>query len=577
MSGTNVLSQNELDDLRYVLSLSKKGEAHRLDFSDPAQHRFYLKQLSCSNASSKEYPQFFKTLEETRKLHIENGGPLSQNISDDQEIVDINAITDAVYNTYLTGNSINSTPDTGCFASALSSIAGGTIFTHLTLQIIDIETGNDLGTTDNPPVYGQGECSNIYVRGTAAQGNQGVRVIYTYSYQKYNQAPVFQNIHMDLNDEPVGVPDIQQPVLQKTHTGMKYITFGIGRQQGYVSVDDCDYYWYEQNQNNPIVRMPLVGSQKFRSRITSSIEQNNIVCYMVLVDKGGGGIPITNTTDLLQGITISASDPTMLSFNFPYNYDLTLDKSIQFGKATFDPDSQVILFLQVQVKTQNSGDDFVSACIYGLAPSSSLPNPPWSPSGSDIPGMYVMRPLKYTWHCVSAETLVKLADGTAKRIDELKGGDTVLSDSEGHVLKVTSTVFADKDAEIYSISDEYGHNILITENHGIITDNGIRLAKDISVGDILITENGHSKVTKIDLEPYKGRVWGINLSPLSENEDISDDKHTFYANGILIGDMYVSYHEYKQHKYRLENILKKLDEKWHVDAMSSHKHYNPGV
>lgn len=574
MSKNVVLSRNELDDLHRVLNCSEKGNTHTLDFSDSAQFRFYQKLIQGSGMTPSEYPRFFQMLEESREAHIQNKGPLLAErnaVSDSDELVDVNSITSAEYNSAINAAAVSN-------ASAISSVNGGTVYTQLNLQIVNLDTGEILATQQQPAVYGLGEYQTIYTQGTPLSGSgaHNIRVVFTYSYQKYNQPPVFQNIHLDLNDEPQGIPQVAQPVLAPAHSKADHITFGIGRDWNHTPVSDCDYYWFEQNINDPIVRMPFVGSQKFRSKIVSTITANDISCYMMLVQNGGGATPITPTSNLLQGIQISPSDPTMLTWNFPYNKDIAQDQSIQFGKTTFNPDSRTIIFFQVQVKTQNSGADYVRTCVYGLAPTSTMPNPPWSPSTNDQPGLYMMRPFLYTWHCVAADTLVEMADGSTKRIDDLKGGDLVSTGKNGKALTVTHTIFADKDGTILVLRDTQGHELRITEKHAVVTEEGIRLAAELKAGDRIATACGFTEIESVEAKPFQGRVWTIGLDPADpkNDKDLQDDERVFLANGFLIGDSQASFHRHVEHKQLLSTILAKIPEEWHQDAQHSHRFYH---
>lgn len=567
MPSRNQLSEQEHKDLKHVLGMSKPGEAHLLNLADEAQYRFYRKQIDESGMTPEKYPQFFKVLERTRQEHIQNGGPILLNQkASNGGLVDLNIISSAIFDA---GSGLKGSSDASVntYASAVSSINGGTNFTKLTLQIYDIGTGNRIANNDPPAVYGGGEYLPIDVKGDAA-GKEGMRVIFTYSYQKGEDPPVLANVHLDLDDEADGIPTVEQPVLKQGHEANKYLKFGLGRDAAHTP-PDCDYYWLEPNIDNPVVRVPLKGSQKFKSNIVPTITENDITCYMMLVNKGGGAPPIIPTTQLLSGISVSPSDPKTLLWSFPYDYDLSKDKSIQFGKATFAPDSYTILYFMVRVKTQNSGVDYVSTSVYGKK------SPPWSPSSSDLPGCYAMRPFWYTWHCVAEDTLVTLAGGKTKRIDELTGGDMVLADNTGRLLQVESTVFTDANEDIIAITDRYGHTVRITEEHVVVTMDGINKAKNLIPGDILITENGEAEISSVAVETFKGRVWSVGLTLAGgADQALNDENSTFFANGILVGDsrMNMLYHELTRNS--LETVLSKLPEEWHPDAINAYKELN---
>lgn len=566
MSNTYTLSKQEMDDFNYILSLSKPDECINLDFSDEVQHRYFYNSILRSGMTPENYPQFFKTLEQTRKLHIKNGGPSLPNESaadgNDPGLQDTNIITSASFN-----DSAASIGAIDSAATALSSVQGGTIYTLQILQIVD-SSGNLIENSHQS--NGQGEYENILTDGSLSS-SQGVAVLYTYSYKKPNdQIPVNKTIVRNLTDDTVGTPKVNDPVLKPAHSTMPYIKMGLGRPASNYQ-GDCDYTWNEQTQDNPIVRVPFTGSQTFKSNIVpNSWSKYPIVCLMTLTDKGGSGPSITPTTDLLSRINILPDDSTTLQWDFTYDPDVSKDKSIQFGNATFTTDSETSLSFIIHVNTQNYPVAPVPVSITGTTNSQF-----WSPSGIDQSGTYWIRPFLYSWHCVAEDTLIKLSDGTSKRIDELTNHDAVISNAKGDILRVMDTVFQNNVEKILSINDELGHKLRITGKHAVVTVDGIKLAKELHAGDTLVTEDGPAKIVSIRNIKFNKRVWGIGLMNASgDTSTIVDDSCTYFANGILVGDSHISRKYSRLHSSSLDTILTKLPKKWHTDAKNSYKARN---
>lgn len=563
MTAVKKLSMQDHKDLLHVIGKSQPGIPHQLDFSDEIQYRFFMKDLEDAGVIEKDFPQVYKTIARAKEAHIAPNGPVlpGTGTPSQQGLENVNIITTAVYNTSPANLAAANTPvATGqCSASAVSTVVGGTIFTTLVLKIIDIATGNVLVSKQIGPVFGEGEYLPILTEGTAP-GAQGMKVVFTYSYQqKEGQPPVFETVHLDLNDEPVGIPTVTQPVLTPEHLaqGQKYIKFGIGRPQpGYNP--DCDYVWSESTQDHPIVRLPMVGSQKFKSNIVGPLKEENITCYLMLVNKGGAGAPIKPTGGLLSGIQISPNDPKLLTWNFPYNGDIKLDKSIQFGPATFAPDSLTALFFQVILNVEGSTDP-VQTCIYGTT------SPYWSPSSYDQPGIYVIRPFDYVWHCVAEDTEVTLIDKSTKRIDQLTGGEALLG-IDGKTVRVLDTVFGQEEKPLLAITNDQGESIKVTNNHFIMTDKGPQKADKLSEGDALITVTGTSKIKSITREVFNRRVWNIGL--INTDAEPAED-HYFFGNGMLIGDRHAASHFALNHEKTLEDVLQALPVEWHKDAISA--------
>lgn len=141
--------------------------------------------------------------------------------------------------------------------------------------------------------------------------------------------------------------------------------------------------------------------------------------------------------------------------------------------------------------------------------------------------------LKIVSHnCFTADTLITMADGSEKRIDEIKVGDNVLSlnqVNEANILEQSTVggVNVSKVSEVLVIY--YGEDKMIktTPLHSIyVFGKGYIAANEIIVGDTLMDkDDNRMEVTSITT--WKGDEHVFRLDHVAEN-------YNYYANGALV-------------------------------------------
>jgi hypothetical protein len=71
MSHSAVLTPPDVEAFNHILNLAKPGKPYPLDFSDEVQYHFYLNGVLASGMTPERYPQFFKTLDMSRRRHLD--------------------------------------------------------------------------------------------------------------------------------------------------------------------------------------------------------------------------------------------------------------------------------------------------------------------------------------------------------------------------------------------------------------------------------------------------------------------------------------------------------------------------
>ncbi|WP_019588205.1 Hint domain-containing protein [Deinococcus apachensis] len=155
--------------------------------------------------------------------------------------------------------------------------------------------------------------------------------------------------------------------------------------------------------------------------------------------------------------------------------------------------------------------------------------------------------------CVAEGTQIVLANGTSASIQSIRIGArvTAQANEQYHLAStrartspafvsanVVRTYASRNDQQAYEVRDDKQHRLIGTDDHPIVTRNrGVVTLSALHVGDVLISDTGPSRVTRIAKVQYTGKVYNLLLGTSSGNAKANTYTHTYFANGILVGDM----------------------------------------
>lgn len=557
------LTKEDIKNIKYVASLSESWQERELDFSDDRQWSFFMRQVERSGVNDKNYPEYMKALRAARKADQKRGGP-SGRLEKRRK-----ALAAATSGTMQDANTISSFGihlAKNSFGSGFSAIVNGTVFTSLYVQLIDLTDERVLGETNIGPIFGEGEYLPISLTGLLPQ-KENMLMVFSWSFQPKTAspsaaaaAPINGSMRVSTAELPVGAPVVTQPV--RTVTTKNNIKIGLGRDEAHRP-PDVDYWYNEPNIANPNIRLPLIVSQKFKSNVKQPLWPSNITnpptIYQIKPSTGGVTLPLSSAA-IQAGIT--ANGDTLI-MNFPFNNNVSLDKSIQFGPAAWANDTILLTTISLGVKTDTSSNDFVWVNLYGSE------QPPWASSPG--PGEYQMYPNYYTWHCVAEGSKILLADDKTKNIEDIKGGEQVRIGHYGEVFTVVDTFGTNKEAEVLHLTTEDNHELLITHMHPVLTTEGLVAARDLVKGDLLLTDKGRSAVKTIKTRKYSGMVYCLGVGPSESISCATDEITCYFANGILIGDNRVCVEFVATYKKRLTTVLAQIPKKFHAEARRAYE------
>ena len=515
-------SDEDTKKAKKVLGSLTYGETTPLDFSDPDHYHFYVRQFINAGISPETNPHLFEEFEKMRQNAQVATKEMSfiplpvPKTSGTTGLDTINQITAVGTNNGLNWN-----------AAGLSSVPGGTQVTHLVLSLYDSQ-GNQIGTK-SAQQYANGDTLSISSTGSVAS-DQAVKASLTYFYQAKN-GNIGQGVHsLRANSYPVTV--INDFPVDSNKLSQDLILICLYR----TVSGKCDYW---RNESSPWpVQFPIKGSITYSDTIEQPFTTTNSFAYINLVDEnGGGGCEYTQINNFFNSATIGQDQKTL-------SWDISL---ANFGNACSGNMNPVIYTMYVEVTVKGKAVGYTISSAKNVVPGRNATK---------------LSTMEIAYGCLAAGTEISMADGTLRKIEDVLVGEQVLT-RDSASLTVTNTVVGRED-QMYRITTEEGMMVMLSDEHPLPTGDGIKLAKELEIGEVIQHQQGTSTISDIELIDFPSE-FVFNLYVNTPENDISLDNRLFYANGILVGDNAMQKFYAKQFIVDDDNILEALDSVWLAD------------
>ena len=560
------LTAVETAAVQYIDKSIKPRFPYRLNLGDPQQYAYVMAMLRLAGDSPQKSPQLYKNLEVARNTGKSTAPELAMGGSADNGggttlITPINIIQ------FIYDNG------TAASSSLLSSVPGGTDNTTMMINFRLTGQSNPFATS---PVYEQSaggtQFSQNYdaalpANAKAAGGGSNSTPVIASSLILTSKGHTTTAHAMTLDDATPNATAVcatapnygsqQQPPLACPPAGATCVNQGsittpikmcYGR-----NAADCNYAWGGQGYP-PSMLMTVAGSMTFPYPVDPSLQGTYILNLQNL--NGGCFIPPSSepTTITSQFFSIDRNNSSKLNFCFP-------GQALQNAGCLTTVAATVLLDFTVYVLV-----DTASGSNYGMGKISSNgqinPNQPWF---AQVPSITVFQ------GCFAEGTQIALPDGSTRKVELFKGdgSETVLQDAKGATIKVAGTGDGVEEKPMVRIVDAAGHSLLITETHAVMTGRGPTLAREVRVGDTLYTQKGPSKVKAIRREPYTKKVYHLFLGGMAQ---AAAGQSTMFANGILVGDMWMQQEAFRKAQERgftRADVLGRLPATWHRDYLNS--------
>lgn len=136
--------------------------------------------------------------------------------------------------------------------------------------------------------------------------------------------------------------------------------------------------------------------------------------------------------------------------------------------------------------------------------------------------------------CFIKGTKINISKDVAIEIEKLNAGQNVLL-ADGRKAKIQRVIAGPEHKPVVAFETENGLSLTVTNEHPLMTKAGMKLAKDITIGDELKTADGKlTAITSIAKKKYTDNVYNFELAGTPKEAD-----HSVIANGIVSGELYL--------------------------------------
>lgn len=136
--------------------------------------------------------------------------------------------------------------------------------------------------------------------------------------------------------------------------------------------------------------------------------------------------------------------------------------------------------------------------------------------------------------CFVKGTQIALSKDISVPIERLNAGQSVML-ADGRFAKITRIIAGPEHKPVVAFETAAGQKVTVTSEHPLLTQTGMKLAKDISIGDQLKSASGQFVTIKaIRTKAYKGKVYNFELAGSAREAD-----HSVIANGLVSGELYL--------------------------------------
>lgn len=523
---TSAMSEVEHSTHRYVMDMLRPHVPHTLDLSDDRQYEFLKSHLQRAGLSTDTHPDVFDTIETARQNHQADGAAPERLVNQP----DYSAPGTWGATSIITSLGIDSANKVAT-ASALTATPSYVTRNYQILTLWDMTNPSSpvqiASTTNDIPLGGTYD--EIVVSGQIA-GGIDAEVVFLNSIVPatddensnlkagrpafFVQASGTTQLTRDSANDPIQPLSVTNPV---TTSGRPYVKVALNRTS--QQQPDCDYI-YQTGSSGPTPIVAIGGqgtavwdpNSPIQVPLADSGPTPNFFAFLTLTKPGSGGIFISNQTSLVQYFSVSNGSTLTWDFS-PYN----------FGQAApWSAGDTVDYYLSVGVLIGNNTS--YSTLTVSVQPCDPNDN-----------SCFQVLPIIFVWGCLAAGTAVLLADGSSVNVEDVVPGMSVAAGRDGRRLQVAETFIGREQDPLIRLSTGSGRTVLVTAEHPLVTDGGMKLARDLRLGDSVMTVAGAEIIVATTNESHVGAVYNLALRTADASAPPIEDA-THFANGFLVGD-----------------------------------------
>ena len=138
--------------------------------------------------------------------------------------------------------------------------------------------------------------------------------------------------------------------------------------------------------------------------------------------------------------------------------------------------------------------------------------------------------------CFDDRTKIRMADGTDRRITEIKSGDMIFNPVTAKATRVLYTVSGPETLPMLRVQTKH-RSVVVTSKHPFPTERGYLPAYRLEAGDTLLSDKTKEVITEIKTLPQSEdapTVWNIMLAG-----DEHPRNHMLLGDGLVTGDLFL--------------------------------------
>ncbi|MGV8894032.1 MAG: Hint domain-containing protein [Burkholderiaceae bacterium] len=548
----------------YLLSNTKPNKTYTLNLGNPLHQQQVLETLVAAGKTPQNSPQLFKTLNATianssRQLGGTSSGatPVMVSASAAAAPQDLNTIIDFEQSSTTTGTFIS---------TAMSTVVGGTNISTIKVDITSPD-GKTVYGTNTQSQLAQGTEFLVTATATNVPSNVTPLTQATFTYvattstsaaadliTAYATATLMQpaggNSTMTAPNHCLTWSDTTCTSYSTTPTNtgvatLTPITYCFQRRVA----GTCDYFKPGTSPASSFL-ITTAGTANFVNTVRSPVSGT----WTAQVVSPTGGACVLQYEAPMDGNpqwTINTKNPAQLVWNIPQVTTTSPTACLKYVSG------QVLSFLFTG-NVKLSGTGTASQGTFQFTSNTSQ-------TGQ---GIFIVPTLNLLDSCIAKGTLITMDKGRSKLIENISTDNHDVVLNEHHVAKkVEATSRGSEMFPMIQITTDKKQTVLLTRTHPVSTPNGFVMAQDLKVKDLLKTIKGTAKIVSLKPVKYAGTVHNISLGTI---EDAKTGASTFYANGILVGDLRTQTHYENLERATLKkdpaHVCDRLPVEWKVDG-----------
>lgn len=286
------------------------------------------------------------------------------------------------------------------------------------------------------------------------------------------------------------------------HSGGDKTTIYYNR-KGLLDDSLWDYYYEDvaSAEDRINISLPFKGSAVFLDGFAPKAEIDWNEDFYLYIENVKNGVASFNLSQR-SNVKLQVSGQT-LSWEFPEDWKAPIAKNALAGAQ------ELVFYCHMYIPTERG----ISVPL--TIQSDNIVHD--DPSYAQIPKLDIL------WGCFAGDTLITMADGSKKKIREIEPGEEVKT-RDGSCR--AEDVIQGPAERLFLIRTSKGKQIRLTEDHPLLTADGLKMAKDLTWGDILAMEYGRDAIEELHLITYGDTVYSLLL----EREEL------LIADGFFAGD-----------------------------------------